>query len=90
MSAPATAITPPADVAASSATGPAPGPGGGLARQARETWILTRRSLARFRNGVAGDTSLDAGDLAVLGAWAVGGVVVAVRGFRWEPQATAA
>jgi ABC-2 type transport system permease protein len=32
------------------ATGPAPGPGGGLARLARETWILTRRSLTRIRN----------------------------------------
>jgi len=40
--------------------------------------------------GVSGDTSLHTGDLAVLAAWAVGGVVVAVRGFRWEPQATAA
>jgi len=40
--------------------------------------------------GVAGDTSLRAGDVAVLAAWAVGGVFVAVRGFRWEPQATAA
>jgi len=40
--------------------------------------------------GVGGDTSLHAGDLAVLVGWAVGGVVVAVRGFRWEPQATAA
>ncbi len=40
--------------------------------------------------GVAGDTSLRAGDVAVLAAWALGGVFVAVRGFRWEPQATAA
>jgi ABC-2 type transport system permease protein len=40
--------------------------------------------------GVAGDTSLHAGHLAVLAAWALGGVVVAVRGFRWNPQATAA
>jgi ABC-2 type transport system permease protein len=40
--------------------------------------------------GVAGDTSLRAGDVAVLAAWAVGGVFMAVRGFRWEPQATAA
>ena len=31
-----------------------------------------------------------AGDVAVLAAWAVGGVFVAARGFRWEPQATAA
>ena len=40
--------------------------------------------------GVAGDTSLRAGDVAVLAAWAVGGVLVAVRHFRWEPQAAAA
>jgi ABC-2 type transport system permease protein len=40
--------------------------------------------------GVAGDTSLRAGDVAVLAAWAVGSVFVAVRGFRWEPRATAA
>jgi len=40
--------------------------------------------------GVAGDTSLRADDVAVLAAWAVGGVLVAVRHFRWEPQAAAA
>ena len=40
--------------------------------------------------GTAGDTSLRAGNVAVLLAWAVGGVIVAARGFRWEPRATAA
>ncbi len=40
--------------------------------------------------GVAGDTSLHTGNVAVLAAWALGGAVVAVRGFRWEPQATPA
>ena len=40
--------------------------------------------------GVAGDTSLRAGDVAVLVAWAVGAVIVAARGFRWEPRAAAA
>ena len=40
--------------------------------------------------GVSGDTSLRAGNVAVLVAWAVGGVIVAARGFRWEPRATAA
>ena len=40
--------------------------------------------------GVAGDTSLRAGNVAVLVAWAVGTVIVAVRGFRWEPQAASA
>jgi ABC-2 type transport system permease protein len=50
MSAPATTITSPTATATAPATGPAPGPGGGLARVARETWVLTRRSLARIRN----------------------------------------
>jgi hypothetical protein len=45
-----TATTAPAHVATNPATGPAPGPGGGRARLARETWILTRRSLTRIRN----------------------------------------
>jgi hypothetical protein len=40
--------------------------------------------------GISGDTSLRAGDVAVLAVWAVAGVLVAVRHFRWEPQATAA
>jgi ABC-2 type transport system permease protein len=40
--------------------------------------------------GVAGDTSLRLGDVAVLTAWAVASVLVAVRGFRWEPQAATA
>ncbi|MGH9288105.1 MAG: hypothetical protein ACRD0V_07435 [Acidimicrobiales bacterium] len=50
MPAPATTATGPADVATSPATGPAPGSGGGPARLVRETWILTRRGLARIRN----------------------------------------
>jgi ABC-2 type transport system permease protein len=40
--------------------------------------------------GVAGDTSLRGGDVAVLVAWALGAVIVAARGFRWEPRAAAA
>jgi ABC-2 type transport system permease protein len=40
--------------------------------------------------GGAGDTALDGGNVAVLAAWALGGLIVAVRGFRWEPQASAA
>jgi ABC-2 type transport system permease protein len=40
--------------------------------------------------GASGDMSLHVGDIAVLGAWAAGGVIVAVRRFRWEPQVTAA
>jgi hypothetical protein len=40
--------------------------------------------------GVSGDTSLRLGDVAVLAARAAGSVLVAVRGFRWEPQAAAA
>jgi ABC-2 type transport system permease protein len=53
---PATTTTAPTATAPPPATGPAPGPGGGLAglaglaRLARDTWILTRRSLARIRN----------------------------------------
>jgi ABC-2 type transport system permease protein len=39
--------------------------------------------------GTAGDTSLRGGDVAVLEAWALGAVIVAARGFRWEPQAAA-
>ncbi len=30
--------------------------------------------------------SLDAGNAAVLALWGLGGIAVAVRGFRWEPQ----
>jgi ABC-2 type transport system permease protein len=37
--------------------------------------------------GVSGDTGLDAGNVGVLCAWALGGFVVAARSFRWEPQA---
>lgn len=33
-------------------------------------------------------TGLDAGNVALLGAWAAVGIVVAARGFRWEPQAS--
>ena len=40
--------------------------------------------------GVAGDTSLRAGDVAVLVAWTVGTLIVAARGFRWEPRAATA
>ena len=40
--------------------------------------------------GIAGDTSLRTGDVAVLAVWALAGVVVAARHFRWEPQAQAA
>jgi ABC-2 type transport system permease protein len=36
--------------------------------------------------GSAGDTSLSAGNVAVLCAWALAGVVVAARRFRWEPS----
>jgi hypothetical protein len=32
------------------------------------------------------DTSPRAGDVAVLAAWALGSVVVAARGVRWEPR----
>lgn len=39
--------------------------------------------------GTTGDTGLDAGNVAVLGAWALGGLAISVRGFRWEPQAAA-
>jgi ABC-2 type transport system permease protein len=40
--------------------------------------------------GAGGDTSLRGGDVAVLVAWALGAVIVAARGFRWEPRAAAA
>jgi ABC-2 type transport system permease protein len=40
--------------------------------------------------GVAGDTSLRTGDVAVLAVWAIASVLVAARHFRWEPQAVAA
>lgn len=33
-------------------------------------------------------TGLTAADLGILVAWAVAGLLLAVRGFRWEPQAT--
>lgn len=33
-----------------------------------------------------GGTGLEAGNVAVLGAWTLAGVLIAVRGFRWEPQ----
>jgi ABC-2 type transport system permease protein len=36
--------------------------------------------------GVAGETTLDAGDVAVLAPWALGGIAFAARRFRWEPQ----
>ena len=48
--APIATTTAPVRSATNPATGPAPGPGGGLSRLARETWILTRRSLTRIRN----------------------------------------
>jgi ABC-2 type transport system permease protein len=41
--------------------------------------------LQRALAGVGG-TGLDAGNVAVLVAWALAGVVLAARGFRWEPQ----
>jgi ABC-2 type transport system permease protein len=34
-----------------------------------------------------GGRGLSGSNLGVLGLWAVGGLIVAVRGFRWEPQA---
>jgi ABC-2 type transport system permease protein len=34
-----------------------------------------------------GGTGLSGENVGVLAAWCVGGLVVAVRGFRWEPQA---
>jgi ABC-2 type transport system permease protein len=40
--------------------------------------------------GVSGDTSLRGGDVAVLAAWALGAVIIAARGFRWEPRAAGA
>jgi ABC-2 type transport system permease protein len=40
--------------------------------------------------GIAGDTSLRTGDVAVLVVWALASVLVAARHFRWEPQAQAA
>lgn len=33
-------------------------------------------------------TGLTAADLGILAAWALAGLVLAVRGFRWEPQAS--
>jgi ABC-2 type transport system permease protein len=38
--------------------------------------------------GVSGNTSLDAGNVAVLAAWGLAGVVISARRFRWEPQVT--
>jgi ABC-2 type transport system permease protein len=38
--------------------------------------------------GVSGNTSLDAGNVAVLAAWALAGIVISARRFRWEPQVT--
>ena len=35
-------------------------------------------------------TSSRGGDVAVLVAWALGAVIIAARGFRWEPRAAAA
>jgi hypothetical protein len=40
--------------------------------------------------GASADTSLRGGDVAVLVAWALAAVIVAARGFRWEPRAAAA
>jgi ABC-2 type transport system permease protein len=37
--------------------------------------------------GVAGDTALDAGNVAALCVWGLWGIVFAARRFRWEPQA---
>jgi ABC-2 type transport system permease protein len=36
--------------------------------------------------GTAGDTALDAGDVAALALWALGGIAFAARRFRWEPR----
>jgi ABC-2 type transport system permease protein len=36
--------------------------------------------------GVSSGTGLSADNVAVLGAWAIGSAIVAVRAFRWEPQ----
>ncbi len=40
--------------------------------------------------GVAGDTTLDAGNVVVLALWALGGIAFAARRFRCEPQAAPA
>ena len=37
-----------------------------------------------------GDAPFDAGNAAVLALWALGGVAIAARRFRWEPQAVPA
>jgi ABC-2 type transport system permease protein len=37
-----------------------------------------------------GGGSLDAGNAAVLALWGLGGIAVAARRFRWEPQAVPA
>jgi len=37
-----------------------------------------------------GGTGLEAGNIAVLVAWGVAGIVLAARGFKWEPQAAGA
>jgi ABC-2 type transport system permease protein len=41
--------------------------------------------LQRALAGTAG-TGLEASNIAVLAAWGIGGVALAARGFRWEPQ----
>jgi hypothetical protein len=38
----------------------------------------------------AGGTGLDAGNVAALAVWGLAGLSVAVRRFRWEPQAAPA
>jgi ABC-2 type transport system permease protein len=35
-----------------------------------------------------GGTGLEGGNVVALAAWGAGGLVIAVRRFRWEPQAT--
>ena len=50
-----------------------------------------RKSPSGQARGGGGDPSLGTGltgeNVAVLAAWGIAGLIVAARGFRWEPQA---
>ena len=63
---------------------------GWLAEIGRIFPCTTLRPESRRRSASRETRRCARGNVAVLVAWAVGGVIVAARGFRWEPRATAA
>jgi hypothetical protein len=53
------------------------------------TWLFTVASLTTRRSAISAldrPAAMNVRDLAVLAAWALGGLLVSVRFFRWDPH----